>query len=218
MGHKNEESGASKKQLIVLGGMVAVLIAGVVMLFSEAEPEMDHALPTQPVEVPAAAPSAPIVLEDEVNASSSVLPTQVGPAAAVGDSIDRFFMALAGKVQPREAALPPQGGAKIAQPLPALNGGAVMRLPELRNPAELGRGGASVMPGMPTPIGLPTQTTAHQPVVIGGIACIGGECRATTSVGDLAKGSLIGGGTFATEKVDSITMAGIRTDKRFIAY
>lgn len=148
-------------------------------------------------------------LDQNLSQPGIVKATDLGAEESLIDGIDTYFCSVAGK-QLKESPILPQSG------------GSLVKLPELKNPSQL----------MPLKAPPPSQNLSFgmvpmmpQPVVqqyvnltIGGIFCSKGECRGSTSIGVLSKGDSIGGQTNIAERVEVITMSGIKTDKRFIAY
>jgi hypothetical protein len=92
-----------------------------------------------------------------------------------------------------------------------------VKLPELKNPQQLAplkappsAGGGQMF--------LPVQVPQPITVTISGVICTKGICKASTSAGILSQGDVIGSGAMQSEKIEQVTMAGIKTDHRFIAY
>lgn len=220
----NAQSNGKIGKKILLGAVLLACAGMVSLIVMEMNPSEEVPVAAeQPVEIEEGNISSAPVSEgnltqhpQDVNGSSSMLK----------EGIDAFFVTFFDQNQPSASD---QGNSKGAAgpaplaPLPASGApGAVVRLPALKNPGELRlppAGGESVViPGMPTQLNLPPPPPAFTQLVVSGIACNGGVCRASTSHGNLVVGNTIGGGGFAVEKIESIASNGIRTDKRFIAY
>lgn len=221
---KNEPKKSQKKQLILLGILIPILAAMLVymFMFSEDTVENGPGTATAPMEIQAGQVS--LVGDNNLSVRAESNSSAGFDLSYVHDGIDRFFMSLSGKsagaqplaTNPTSASLPP-----LAQ----ASGGAMVKLPELRHPNEMNRVSSvsgqnmpNIAIGVPTQISLPPQTPTYQYVSISGIACNHGDCRASTSAGNFIKGNIIGGGQFGIEKIELITMSGIKTDKRFISY
>lgn len=214
---------ASRKQLFILAALSALLLLliGYMLMDSASEESMLQA--DQPVEVQ----QSMHFLDENNSASHPDLEgnaTELGESLYLDDDIDKYFMTKAPTSQRNDA----QASYNLEKkPLP--NNGATVTLPNLTPPSQLPRGGVNmvgpglggpgnVVAGSPTQITLPQEAPSYQHLVINGIACNESGCRASTSNGLITKGSTVGGGIFATEKVESVTMNGIKTDKRFISY
>lgn len=176
-------------------------------------------VPTQPIELP-------IAMSGEANNTTIGLEQNQSSRVFIKEDIDNFFVSLLSSKKPQEG-VPSASNAPLSGALPKLipGGGTTVQLPELRNPNQLQRvssQSSSTMPviaaGMPTQLAFPTAAPIYQSVNISGIACNSGVCRASSSAGPLTKGSTLGGGGYVTEKIESITMSGVKTDKRFLSY
>lgn len=212
---EKQKAPVNKKQLIILGGMIFLLIVGIYsLMFSEPAVQVTA---TQPMET---FPSSAIGMSNDMNAST-VTPEQNLTNATMKENIDRFFVSLAGnKPLGTTSAAPLAGGLPpLVQDGKALlsGAGATVKLPDLKHPSELNR---SPLSGSPMVLaGVPTQLPpSFQSLSISGIACNGGVCRANTSIGVLSKGNSFGGGFYIQEKIESVSMSGLKTDKRFISY
>lgn len=214
------------KQLIILGALFLLLLSLITYMLMDGETEESIPQVNQPVEVQAS--SQPI----ETNQSHAVAviegnATELGDDQYLDEDIDSYFITKAPKASDAKKSDPLTSS--LLPKLPAANNGAVVTLPSLTPPSQLPRGGVNagglgfpgagnIVPGMPTQITLPQAAPNYQFITINGIACNESGCRASTSNGLITKGSSIGGGNFASEKVESVTMNGIKTDKRFISY
>lgn len=211
------ETAAWKKWL--LGAMAVIILAFVFLIVKDMffQPDDAFPAPTQPIELQQ---SIPVDINKTPGADANVSVADQNTTKALNVDLDKFFASLPQKTV---------GSAQEAKPLPALNptsgsgqlahGGAMVSLPSLTKPSELqpkqGNGTPVVLAGLPTSLPAPQ---ALQNIVIRGIACSGGTCRANTSAGELVKGSSFGGGAYISEKVEIVNMSGIQTDKRFISY
>ncbi|MCL4432134.1 MAG: hypothetical protein M1300_07430 [Epsilonproteobacteria bacterium] len=225
MSTENKKS-ISKKQLVILVLLFVLLLSLIGYMLMDAGSDTPIQQADQPVETETLRQSNN-VLE---NSNPSVLEgnaTELTNSQYLDSDIDKYFIAKGAKDQIAQKA--EAQNTKVLPRLPAANNGAVVSLPNLTPPSQLPRGGvsiaginlsgpANVISGMPTQISLPPAPQNYQYLVINGIACKDNGCRASTSLGLLTKGSSIGGGNFVSEKIESVSMNGIKTDKRFISY
>lgn len=216
---------APKKQLIILAALFALLLSLITYMLMDSSSE--ESIPEVNQQSGVQTPSQPLEMNQSVGVSVvEGNATELGEDQYLDEDIDSYFITKA----PKAAAQKNETLASSLLPkLPSANNGAVVTLPGLTPPSQLPRGGVnggglglpgagSIIPGMPTQITLPTAAPNYQFITINGIACNDSGCRASTSNGLITKGSSIGGGSFASEKVESVTMNGIKTDKRFISY
>lgn len=203
--------------LLALG---AVLSIGLVVYQSFFQGSDMAVQPSSPIETPLVVPGQmqaelkQTQFDQNTSQLGSVQTADLGSDESLIDSIDTYFCSVAGKSRKENAALPNTGPSTV-------QGGAIVKLPELKNPNQLiplkapppQLQGFGAMPIMP-----PAVVQQHMNLAIGGIFCSKGECKASSSIGVLSKGDSIGGQTTILEKVEAITMSGIKTDKRFIAY
>lgn len=210
---EKQKKPVNKKQLIILGGMILLLVVGIYSLIFSEPPVQP--VPTQPMET---FPSSTIGISNDMN-RTAISPEQNLTNATMKENIDRFFVSLVGNKPLGPISTTPAGGLPpLEQNGKALasGGGTTVKLPDLKHPSELNKspaGSPMVLAGVPTPL-----PPSFQSLSISGIACNGGVCRASTSIGVLSKGNSFGGGFYIQEKIESISMSGLKTDKRFISY
>ena len=207
----------NNKRVYILAGITAFLACGLVILVVSTSSSSSQPAVNTPVKnsgtVNSVKADSNLSSLTKVDTNASV----IVPDDILNKDLDQYFISVEHK---KQTELPVDNKMPANGMLPTNTNGVAVKLPNLKNPAELVHVKTPIMTnvssGIPTQI--PVQITAMENIRIMGIACDGGECRATTSIGDLFKGSKFGGGNYVNEKVESITMTGITTDKRFISY
>lgn len=128
-------------------------------------------------------------------------------------SIDRIFSSLI-PTQVASAAIQPHVQ-KIAAPSapPPMNFMNPSQFPSLRATTSGGSQTFNAPPPM-AELNHQNQEPVFQNISIYGVNCFNNECQASTNVGTLKKGDQVIG----NEKVELISMAGVKTNKRMITY